>query len=127
MGASGREPAAVMEVDGRLRLRLGVDLLVELAVLRLRIAAAFAAKVGIQYCCWPLNASTAQGAAQCTQTAAEPCPPMQLICVTLASTTRASLTSDSALPCRATNAKVDRASGARKCAAGGAAVGGAAA
>lgn len=45
MEAAVREPTAVMEVDGGLRLRLGVDLLVELAVLRLRIAAAFAAKV----------------------------------------------------------------------------------
>ena len=42
-----REPTAVLEVDDGLRLRLGVDLLVELSVLRLRIAAAFAAKVGI--------------------------------------------------------------------------------
>ena len=35
----------MLEVDGGLRLRLGVDLLVELSVLRLRIAAGFAAKV----------------------------------------------------------------------------------
>ena len=46
MEAAAREPTAVLEVDGGLRLRLGVDLLVELSVLRLRIAAAFAAKVG---------------------------------------------------------------------------------
>ena len=47
MESMGREPTAVLEVDDGLRLRLGVDLLVELSVLRLRIAAAFAAKVGV--------------------------------------------------------------------------------
>ncbi len=52
MESAGREPTAVLEVDDGLRLRLGVDLLVELSVLRLRIAAAFAAKVGIGIGCW---------------------------------------------------------------------------
>ena len=47
------EPTAVMEVDGGLRLRLGVDLLVELSVLRLRIASAFAAKVRTHGRCCP--------------------------------------------------------------------------
>jgi len=51
MESAGREPTAVLEVDDGLRLRLGVDLLVELSVLRLRIAAAFAAKVGSGILC----------------------------------------------------------------------------
>ena len=45
MDSDAREPTAMLEIDGGLRLRVGVDLLVELSVLRLRIAAAFAAKV----------------------------------------------------------------------------------
>ena len=61
MKSEAREPTAMLEIDGGLRLRLGVDLLVELSVLRLRIAAAFAAKVcrpcerlhsgSSKYCC----------------------------------------------------------------------------
>ena len=48
--SEAREPTAMLEIDGGLRLRLGIDLLVELSVLRLRIAAAFAAKVRHSTC-----------------------------------------------------------------------------